>query len=236
MSGKVLLLDVDGVVLHQPRLLNYVSRKIVSYVREVSPYHLSFEQAKDLNEVLYKSFGHTQRGLQKIYGQQCPTLPVFQNKIYDQSTIHHLWSYRNDPTIQQRGYAVLELLDEAAKKGVPVYLFSNSPIQWCQCIADMLYLDIPSDHILCTSHPVFQDNLLKPDVKLYENVATFLQQSHRDKGITQYVFVDDSWINLAPVIGGSAWYPICLAEDGPFITSKRVHTVCTLRDVVRELD
>lgn len=226
------MLDVDGVVLDQPRLLNQVARKIVTYVKTAIPKgNLNMMEAAHVNEILYKSCGHTHRGLQKVYGPGVAPLSHFQDTIYDYKMIEHLWCYKNDPTMRERGQEVLKLLDAAAAKDVPVYLFSNSPLQWCKAVVEILELGISQDSILCYNHPVFRDALLKPDPKLYEHVATFIQQTHREKGVSEIMFVDDSWNNLVPVMGSGVWQPIMFSPDGPNISSPRVFTVRSLLDL-----
>lgn len=231
MTGKAILLDVDGVVMHHPRVLHNVSKKITTYVRKNIPKHVSKMDAEDINRILYKSFGHSHRGLERVYGPNVPPLAHFLETIYDEHTIRDLWNHRKDPMMQQRATEVLELMELAAKKDTPVYLFSNSPEGWCDAVSKMMKLDIHSDRILCAGHPVFKDNLLKPDAALYEAVATYLRHHHREEGIQRFVFVDDSWGNLVPVLGGSEWIPILLKEDGPLISTKRVHTVRALKEV-----
>lgn len=235
MTGRVLLLDVDGVVLHQPQLLSHVSRKIIQYVKRNIPRgnNVNMMEAAKINEMLYKSYGHTHRGMEKVYGcTSVPSLEHFQKTIYDEETIRYLWTYRTDPMMHKRGQEILHLMDKASKWGIPVYLFSNAPLSWCRNVSDMLQLDIIDDHIFCNNHPVFQETLLKPDTKLYEHVATFLHHTHRDQGISDIIFVDDSWSNLVPVIGNNGWNPILFAEECPPIASKWIKAARSVGDVI----
>jgi FMN phosphatase YigB (HAD superfamily) len=232
--SKILLLDVDGVVMAHPQVLHHVTRKIVSYVRNHVPNRpMNMMEAAHINEVLYKNYGHTFRGMQHVYGAgNVPSLNHFQAAIYDTPTLEYLDAYKNDTVMHMRREDVLCLLDKAAKLDVPVYFFSNSPLEWCAAISDMLNLHLHSNQMLCHNHPVFQDSLLKPDGKLYQQVSTFLLQTHRDMGDdTQFVFVDDSWTNLMPVVGNDAWRPVFFAPLGPKITSGRVQTVYRLHDI-----
>jgi FMN phosphatase YigB (HAD superfamily) len=228
---KVLALDVDGVVLHHPRVLDHVSRRICSYVRDHVPGRLNLMEAAALNELLYKSYGHTHRGLQRVYGAAVPPLEHFQKTIYDGDVQSLLWDRRHDPMMQMRAADVHRLLEHAARHDVPVYLFSNAPKTWCHAVADVLQLGIPHDNVLCSGHPVFLDTLLKPDAKLFENVATFIDQSHRSDGPATVVFVDDSWNNLAPLVGQGGWAAVFLSPDGPRVQSKYVRTVSKLSQV-----
>lgn len=236
MTGKAILLDVDGVILHHPRVLGNVSKKISSYVRKYIPKNVTLTDADNINRVLYQSYGHSYRGLERVYGPHVPPFQHFQKTIYDQDTIRDLWEHRRDPMVQQRAKEVMDLLNFASKKGSPVYLFSNAPLEWCDAISTALKLDIHPDHILGAGHPVFQESLLKPDTELYKAVADMLRHTHREEGIQRFVFVDDTWGNLVPVLGGAEWIPLYFNENGPVITSRHVHTVKTLREVASFLD
>lgn len=233
--SKVLLLDVDGVVLHQPRVMKHVAQKIATYVHTYAPHMHSIEDAMALNRLLYTSYSHTHRGLKAVYGHQIPPLDHFNSTIYDVTTLNYLWHHRADAELKARANAVRAVVAHAKDNGIPTYLFTNSPGIWCQNVVEITNLaDLISPACqLSASHPVFKDTLLKPDQKLYENVATFL---HYDSpGWSEIVFVDDSWGNLRPIIGSLNWYPLYFSPDGPEVQSPRVGTIRTMTDVFRHL-
>lgn len=233
--SKVLLLDLDGVVLHQPRVFKQISHKIVSYVQRYAPRMYTMDDAMELNKLLYSSYAHTHRGLRAVYGNQIPPLDHFNTCIYDIHIINYLWNHRYDPELQTRANQARALVTHAKDIGVPTYVFTNSPGIWCQNAMDITNLAdlIPPSAQLSSSHPVFSETLLKPDQKLYENVAMFLQ--HEVPGWSQLVFVDDSWANLRPVIGSPTWVPLFFRESGPEIRSQNVCTLRSFTDVQMHL-
>lgn len=241
IGSKVLLLDVDGVVLQNRRVLSYVKSKVTNYVRANVPGIHSLRDAEHLNRVLYTSYGHTHTGLKAIYGKSAPSLENFNQMIYDEDTLNFLVdSHHLDRDASYRAHDIKHLLDVASIKDVPVYLFSNAPGVWCNAVVDTLALRdyFPSsDQMLCGSHPVFQNDLLKPDPRLYKAVAGLMNYVHRDRGDAQILLVDDSWANLRTILHDPNWSALYFpAGESVNIVSPRVKTVHSMTDVIGHLD
>lgn len=232
MPSKALLLDVDGVILNQPRVLHKLGHKAVQFVHQHVPGNKNILQAAEINTMLYTTFGHTHRGVREIFGKKALSVSAFNEFVYDKDLISYLTMHVNDEIVQTRGQQVRKLVEHAMDRGVPCYLFSNGPDVWCNTIMDMIDMNtwIPSQNRLTSSHPVFQENLLKPDATLYKNVATFIEQSYRDT--MQLVFVDDSLINLVPVLHSPAWKPVLLKATDALVVSDRLHHAQKLEDVM----
>lgn len=224
MPSKALLLDVDGVVLNQPRVLYKLGHKVVQFVQNHVPGRKNILQASEINTMLYTNFGHTHRGLRELYGKQIPSIAEFNKSVYDKDLISYLTLHENDEVLKVRAEQVRRLVEYATSHNIPCYLFSNAPDIWCNTILEMFSMTtlLPSSHRLTSSHPVFQEKLLKPDSALYANVATYIEQTHRDN--MQLVFVDDSLVNLAPILHSSGWKPVLLkTNDTPFMSEKLFH-------------
>jgi FMN phosphatase YigB (HAD superfamily) len=224
MPSKALLLDVDGVILNQPRVLHKLGHKAVQFVQQHVPGKRNILQAAEINTMLYTTFGHTHRGLRHVYGKQVPPLATFNQFVYDKDLLSYLMIHDHDDILKQRGEQIKHLVEYAISHNVPCYLFSNAPDIWCNTILDMLSIStlIPSHQRMTSSHPVFQENLLKPDATLYKNVATFIEQTHHDN--LQLLFVDDSLTNLTPIIDSPGWKPVLLkATDATLISDKLYH-------------
>ena len=81
---NMLLLDVDGVIIRNKLLLEHVKYNAVQYVRTKLP------DAKDptrVNQLLYKRYGHTGRGLKNAFGIDTKD---FNKLVYDDSLLTHL--------------------------------------------------------------------------------------------------------------------------------------------------
>jgi FMN phosphatase YigB (HAD superfamily) len=232
MPSKALLLDVDGVILNQPRVLHKLGHKAVQFVHRHVPGKRNILQAAEMNTMLYSTFGHTHRGVRELFGKKAVSVAAFNEYVYDKDLISYLTMHANDEFLQTRGEQVRNLVEYAVDRGVPCYLFSNAPDVWCNTLLDMLDMNtwIPFHNRLTSSHPVFQENLLKPDTTLYKNVATFIEQSHRDT--MQMVFVDDSLINLVPVLHSTVWKPVLLKATDAFCVSDNLHHAQKLEDVM----
>lgn len=229
MSSKALLLDMDGVVFHQPRVSKYLVQKIAGYVRKNAPHVHTVEQGVELNRFLYTNYGHTHIGLRAVYGNDAPSLKHFHKHVYDADMMTYLNIHKKDADFEKRSVEVYHLLQDAKRKDVPVYIFSNAPMNWCEAVIRMMYLTdfIPEERVLCSDHPVFQDSLLKPDRKLYTSVSDFIKNTHYDKGM-ELVFVDDSFSNLKPVVAEGTWKPVFFSNDGISVTSRHIHTITNL--------
>lgn len=232
--SKVLLLDVDGVILNHPRVLEHVGRKVINLVQRTVPGNISMLDANQINRRLYSSYGHTLIGLKTIYKNVSPSINEFNTKIYDKNTINYLHSMKNDPEIIRKSHEVKAVIDKANKHNIPVYLFSNAPYEWCRSIVDISDLSdrFNDESILCSSHPIFQDKYLKPEYKLYQSVQDFLNHQYHDKDIN-YIFVDDSWSNIMPVIGNMQWTPIHLDNKKEYkIHSKVIKTIHSIGEIM----
>lgn len=232
MPSKALLLDVDGVVLHQPRVMHRLGHKVIQFVQKHIPGKKDILQAAEVNTLLYSNFGHTHRGMRELYGKQAPSLTQFNQFVYDNDLLSYLTIHEQDELLKKRRDQLRSLVETALSKNIPCYLFSNAPDIWCNTVLDMMSMStfFPSPNRLTSSHPVFQEKLLKPDKTLYQNVATFIEQTHRDAAM-ELVFVDDSLVNLAPILHSSGWTPVLLKETGVPLLSDKLNHVQKLDDV-----
>ena len=231
--SKVLLLDVDGVVCQNPKVFTAIRHKITHYVRKHMPGRMTLQEASSVNDIVYKTYGHTLLGLQAVRQKKLPTLDDFNMAIYDQQTLEFLQNNSWNPDMQKRALEVYDLCEEAKNRNIPIYLFSNAPYQWCKKVVDILELKthLPYENILTSDHPVFQDGLLKPNPKVYRTITDYLHHKYQDKTI-KFIFVDDSWMNLAPVIGSTCWTPLHLDNNASCrIDSRWVKTIHSLNEI-----
>lgn len=182
--SKMLLLDIDGVVLRDPLLLEHVKHNCAEYVRAKLP------EAKDpykVNRLLYKRYGHTAHGLRKAFRINAND---FDDKVYDKKLMSHLWSCLSSTEFAKDAMTLHEIYES----GWDIRLFSNSPLRW----------SIPVQCAIGDFVGVNKDELfLKPDARAYSMFST-----HRLK-----VFVDDSELNLWPAKHMNNWIGVHFDEN-----------------------
>lgn len=216
MGPKVLLLDMDGVMLHQPNLHRFVEMRVASFVRRrLEPVirEINYPQAESINRSLYATYGHTLLGLNRIFGMDV-SIHEFNAQVYDKTTLDYIQSFQDDAHMNRRMNEVRQLLERCHIHRVPVYIFSNAPMCWSRSIVGMMGVHIDDKHILGSDHPLFDRNgRLKPEVSLYHDVARLIEYRHSSDH--KLIFVDDSLMNLRPCIGEQRWHPVLLNPNMP---------------------
>lgn len=181
---RTLLLDVDGVLIRDQNLLNHVKNNVVRYVRTKLP---ACSDPIQVNNLLYKSYGHTAIGLEKEYGIDTSD---FNNKVYTPRVLEHL-------------YDVLDYSDEFSRDsktirrilsmGYDVELFSNAPLVWTEPVRDALD----------SFRVINGGEYLKPNLESY---------LHVNDNSVDYIFVDDKMCNLLPSLFFKNWTPVHFSE------------------------
>ena len=190
MAFKSLLLDIDGVILRSPLLMEHVKDNCVKYVAAKLPH---CKDPRETNRVMYLAYGHTARGLSKTF--QVDTSD-FNEKVYDKHLMEHLADVIYGSDFQQEAKEIHELTEKDWK----VTLFTNSPVEWAVPIAHAISHDIYVD---CVGHDV-STSLLKPEAARYNQFP---------KHATN-VFIDDSLKNLGTAKFLPNWHCVYFNE-GP---------------------
>ena len=191
--SRSLILDVDGVLVRNPLLLQHVKYNIIEYVRAKLP---EAKNPERVNAILYKTYGHTARGLEKAFRIDAKD---FDAKVYDKKLIDHLWSVLTANEFQEEA----KIINAIEKSGWSVQLFSNSPLEWSLPVMQVLGGDVSvvKDH-----------RYSKPNPRAYSNFST--KYNH--------LFVDDSVDNLRTANTLRNWVPIQYMEGaktrGDFLT------------------
>ena len=123
---KVALVDFDGVIIKNKVVNEQVKNRVVGYVQKVSQC-INLESSDKLNAYLYKKHGHTLIGLQQVYGKTAGSLNDFNDYVYGNSYIERDVYYQLKTEIQQWNKFCLKM----QSAGIPVYIFSNAPKEWC---------------------------------------------------------------------------------------------------------
>lgn len=242
MQSHTLLLDVDGVIIRNQPLLKYIGNKCVNFVRRTSQYPLTYSKAKQINEVYYKNYGHTLRGLhktlnnnnefsfvssqnndkketaddfmEKLYKESTKT---FDDIVYDADSISKLHDHINSTEFFENSERIAQLCLLCASKNIKVAMFSNAPMNWCLPIASKLarlYGEPLINDIISPGSTLFKPFLHKPDKQLYMNVEDYITlNTSNTSPMSKLLYVDDSLINLMPVLHNSRWEPILFRQQ-----------------------
>lgn len=212
---KVLLLDFDGVVIKHAKSSYEISRRSQNFVQMITKVQ-NETQARNLNVHLYKNYGHTVLGLQKM-GYKV-SVEDFNKYVYSDLNYNKLFEdIRRTNREDIRSFT--ELSSFCRNQKIPVYMFSNAPNEWCGTIMDMMLQNETFYNFVDTS------DQLKPSFVLYENI------SYKFKG-KKIVFVDDSFINFTNTFCNKQWTNIHYTSDEYTLScnknNKKVFTINNL--------
>jgi hypothetical protein len=203
---KSLILDVDGVLVRDRLLLEHVKSNVVNYVRSKLP--TAPEPAK-INRMLYARYGHTGIGLNSAFGFD---VSDFNEKVYNNSVIDHLWSVLSGPEFQEDA----SIVNEIQKSGWDVTLFSNSPLIWTLPVQSAI-----SDNVKIALDGQFY----KPDIRAYMKFSS--KKTH--------LFVDDKEINLRAAKTLKNWIPVMYSNNSKdYISLSSVWDLCLLTNTINE--
>jgi FMN phosphatase YigB (HAD superfamily) len=184
MAFKSLVLDIDGVLIRDRRLLDHVQRNCVRYVAKKLP------ECKDpahTNKILFATAGHTARGLQNSFGIDTSD---FNKEVYDMPVRRRLREVLSSTQFQEEA----KQLHELTQNGWRLTLFTNSPIEWAGEVARAISHQV---YVVCPGSDVVESPL-KPEATAYTNFA-----KHHT-----HIFVDDSLTNLVTARWLPNWHPV----------------------------
>jgi FMN phosphatase YigB (HAD superfamily) len=180
-----LVLDIDGVLIRDPLLLEHVRYNVVQYVRAKLPHA---KQPDRVNRLLYTHYGHTARGLQQAFHVDTRD---FNEKVYTPRLNDHLWEVLSGAQFQEEA----EIIHEISRNGWEVTLFSNAPLQWSLPVMQAIGHNVQVRH----------DHLhLKPHISAY--TTGFSNTKH-------HLYIDDSLDNLRAVVDLKNWSPVHFNDE-----------------------
>jgi FMN phosphatase YigB (HAD superfamily) len=221
---------MDGVVFNNKAALQKVATRATKYVAKRTGAHKP--EAEMINSILYKTYGHTLIGLQKVYGVPITTTD-FNTYVYDDDVLHTVDAIDMDAdaSLVKNSVDIRYVCKTCKKNDIDVYVFSNAPQAWCAAILQKMQLDreIPLDNVIASDHDVFE-GALKPTKSVYDNMWNYLSHKMRD-GSIQVHLVDDSFINMTPILGNTRWKPVYFTGDGPKFANKRMASISSLYEL-----
>ena len=208
-----ILLDFDGVLFKNNRVHEYIKHKSVKFLRNNDRFKKkfphgveSYEMASKINEIGYKTMGHTSMLIDK----STKAVLDYNDYVFDEST---LCFTRNCLTTED-----FKLLDDVAhclqQTNKRIGLFTNTPMRYCTTILDPLLEDIDLRHELYSNAFTSDTGLVKPDLKFYETVDKALYFSEHERS-SEIFFIDDTFLNIQKVFHHrksfeNKWFPICV--------------------------
>ncbi len=187
-AGKSLLLDIDGVLLRDKKLLDHVKHNCARYVKAKLP---ECREPERVNRLLYGTCGHTARGLQTLFGVDTADFNKF---VYDVPLRSRLWEVLSSTEFQEEAAEIHKFTEN----GWNVTLFTNSPIEWAGQVAHAISDNL---NVVCPGSNI-GESPLKPEASAYKNFPKHFV----------HVFVDDSLANLSTTRWLSNWKPIYFNE------------------------
>lgn len=180
---RITLLDFDGVLYKHPKAMWYVSKRSSEFVHHKMklPGKHASPISEEVNRNLYRTFGHTVLGLQRM-GYEA-TIEEYNEFVYDQMP-----------------YAAIKPDDPIPQFAEDTYVFSNAPAIYCDRIAGR-----PLPHI----SDLFDHSLpLKPNKKVYDDInhkfpehqIFFFDDCMLNFAYTMHM---PNWVNVLHVPGAS---------------------------------
>jgi hypothetical protein len=200
--NKTLLLDIDGVLVRDRVLLDHVKNNIVSYVHKKVPSH---KNPYNLNNMLYKIYGHTAKGLKKVYKLDTSD---FDTEVYDIHVLEHLYDFLETREFKNDSEIVRHVLDI----GFDVEFLSNSPLVWSEPVKYAI------DRFRIKNKGAYE----KPDFDTYLKFDPS----------REYIFVDDSINNLLPTLSLDNWNQI---HFSPTKKSHFIDTVSSMDELLKKI-
>lgn len=242
-EGTALLLDVDGVIVKNKELIDRVADNCVQFVHHILP-HTTLEEAFDINKAWYKSRGHTLRGMlsardstsdclrNQLYCSDIEAREMFNEIVYGHDTLHALDAYLMSDGFVKDSKRIAVICNACFTKKIPVFLLSNAPNAWCIPILnrfESVFFENRSliTDVLTPDHPIFTTDMYKPDSKLYDRVEKYVASTmfNADKTSLQFIFVDDSIVNLLPLANSKSWTPILYPTPDNVNIHSHTHTI-----------
>lgn len=198
-----ILLDFDGIVIRNQTIGKIIEQKSIDFVQ--SKLNISHRNSKYINRFLYKTYGHTANGIAKYTSERLDDVVYdYNDYVFNNINYKDLSSYliKNDKD------RIDTLMQTIAKTYDNKYgLFTNAPISWCENLLSCLQMDI-YDIIDYDKVYTSDEGDLKPNLTMYNYIESELNDT--------IYFIDDSYVNLSPVLNNDRWKTYLVDSDSTF--------------------
>jgi len=228
---RAIVADMDGVLFKHSALSKQVANRAVSFVRKrINPY-MSEKKAKQINEVLYKNYGHTLIGLKELYDSSV-TIKDYCDYVYDTDFINQMHTISKDDIFHENAIEVKRFIDRIQMQHIPFYIFSNATVDWCITGMRMMDIDVEKIQVIgCNSEIHGEGMSLKPYKESYINLLNYIHDTTGFAYKTQIVFIDDQMVNLQPILTNPYWKPVWYNKDTTIYTEK-IYSIQELRQLL----
>jgi FMN phosphatase YigB (HAD superfamily) len=189
---SIVLFDVDGVLITNKAISDYVTDKSIRYLQKyakVPVQYKTYKNMKALNRMAYKELGHTSL----IVDDTRVGVWNYNDYVFDEETIEFVKHALND-TDRRRMREIASWLENTT---IRVGLCTNTP----KVYVDALFEDTVRDYHRLFSLAFTSDTgLLKPCNNFYEHVENELCHD-----VHTIYFVDDSETNIQAVQDRPMW-------------------------------
>ena len=179
-KAPIVLVDFDGVILRNKRVLGAVKDRVDKYVAKVMRID-DPGRAEKVNQYLYRNYGHSLIGLRKVIDDDAGDLEEFNKFVYDDINIGR------DDFYFAKGEVAKDwepFLNRMECLGIEVHIFSNAPKEWC-----LNFIDPKKVNGFVSDNLPRKSEYLKPGYQVYDVVSTWYWGK-------QVYFIDDKVQNL----------------------------------------
>lgn len=191
--SSVLLFDLDGVLLDNPAISEYVTEKSVRYLQKhakVPVRYKTYNHMKQLNRMAYKTLGHTAL----IVDDTRTGVWNYNDYVFDNETLNFVRHAINDSDRRR----IMEIANTLiSHNNLAVGLCTNTPLNYCNAVFDGLCYDMDKLFTLCFTSDT---GLLKPTDNFFEHVEQELKND-----FSRIHFMDDSERNVDSVEHRPLW-------------------------------
>jgi beta-phosphoglucomutase-like phosphatase (HAD superfamily) len=213
---KVAFVDFDGVILTTPNVKSQTVLKHVSDFTKVAlnsqrtSYRLSDKTINIINQELYTAYGHTVLGVNRMLcsgtlsasSPHAYALDDFNHMVYDTVTVEQSNRKENEMS-DADACAWRGFLTQMKQVNIPVYIFSNAPLEWCETFIDMSEVD----GFICDDKWTKSSSFY---VKPYPQIYRWIENKFPD---TDLLFWDDKMINFKSCMHDPRWKKVLVNKN-----------------------
>ena len=188
-----LLLDYDGVILKNPKLTKYQFNKSAMFVQK--HIHLPIQQCEHFNKKYYPKYGHTVTMLNEMFMKPV-TLEEYNDYVFNKHDLNKLSPLVCSET-KKHARSFINLIDYCEQTNKQWYIFTNAHLNWVMHFSSICDLPVTEDKVIWPRNL----SLLKPNKESYDNIEKMFPNDN-------YMFIDDSEVNLDIPRSRSKWIPI----------------------------
>lgn len=196
---KHLLLDFDGVILRNKQVDTFIKGKSRDFVKMHSK-AIDDRHYKQLRKDWLPMHKHTHVMVNKMFNKNISLYEyqdfMFRPREYSKLVTNFTQEDYEEATHIKKLFAFCKAND------IPWNIFTNASIDWVLIFAYSLGIDLREKDVIWPNNN--DANYLKPFHGAYQRVEEMFPDT------SQFVFVDDTKMNLKPIMGSLKWKPMLM--------------------------